>query len=37
MQGKRERCFGVGMDDFIGKPLDLGRLHAVLACWVGDD
>ena len=35
MQGQRERCRAVGMDDFIGKPLDLDRLNAVLARWVG--
>ena len=34
MQGQRERCIASGMDDFLGKPLDLHRLQAALARWV---
>jgi CheY-like chemotaxis protein len=34
MQGQRERCLASGMDDFLGKPLDLHRLQAALARWV---
>ena len=34
MQGQRERCLAAGMDDFLGKPLDLQRLESALARWV---
>ena len=34
MPGQREKCRAAGMDDFIGKPLDLERLQATLARWV---
>jgi len=33
MQGQRERCLAAGMDDFLGKPLDLPRLQGALARW----
>jgi len=30
MQGDRERCLEVGMNDYVTKPVDLGRLSAAL-------
>ena len=30
----RERCLETGMDDFLSKPLDLGKLSATLAQWL---
>jgi signal transduction histidine kinase/CheY-like chemotaxis protein len=30
MPGDRERCFGAGVDDFVGKPIELARLAEVL-------
>src|SRR5262249_14650113 len=30
MQGDRERCLEVGMNDYVTKPVDVGRLAAVL-------
>src|SRR5262245_5041398 len=30
MQGDRERCLEVGMNDYVTKPVDIGRLAAVL-------
>jgi len=34
MPGQREKCRAAGMDDFLGKPLDLERLQSVLARWI---
>ncbi len=34
MTGDRERCFAVGMDDFITKPFNLQRLEDVLNKWL---
>src|SRR5690606_28733121 len=33
MQGDREECFAVGMDDYITKPIRLQELQAVLHKW----
>ncbi|MFL5516966.1 MAG: response regulator [Gemmatimonadales bacterium] len=35
MQGERERCLAAGMDDYVTKPIDRGRLHEVLEQWLG--
>jgi signal transduction histidine kinase/ActR/RegA family two-component response regulator len=34
MPGHDERCAAAGMDDFMGKPLDLRRMQAVLTRWL---
>ena len=34
MQEDSERCAAVGMDDFLGKPIEPARLEAVLARWL---
>jgi CheY-like chemotaxis protein len=34
MAGDRDRCLGEGMDDYLAKPVDLGRLANVLARWL---
>jgi PAS domain S-box-containing protein len=33
MKGDMERCLRAGMDDYLTKPLDLGRLQATLERW----
>ena len=35
MSGDRERCIEVGMDDYIGKPVQRDQLESVLRKWVG--
>ncbi|MEW6273333.1 MAG: response regulator [Thermodesulfobacteriota bacterium] len=35
MQGDRERCFVVGMDDYIAKPVHPAALDRVLRRWLG--
>jgi len=35
MQGDRERCFVVGMDDYISKPVQPAALDRVLQRWLG--
>jgi len=34
MSGDRERCLEVGMDDYIGKPVQYDQLASVLAKWL---
>jgi len=36
MQGDREACIAVGMDDYIAKPFSRDALEAVLARWLPD-
>jgi two-component system sensor histidine kinase/response regulator len=33
MAEDRQRCLDAGMNDHLGKPVDVVRLHAVLASW----
>ena len=33
MQGDREKCIEVGMDDYVTKPVRLAELQAVLERW----
>jgi PAS domain S-box-containing protein len=35
MAEDRQRCLDAGMDDHIGKPVDVRKLHEVLARWTG--
>ncbi len=35
MSGDRERCLDVGMDDYIGKPVQRDQLETVLRKWLG--
>ena len=35
MSGDRERCLEVGMDDYIGKPVQRDQLESVLRKWLG--
>jgi len=33
MQGDREQCIAVGMNDYVSKPVRLGELQAALERW----
>jgi CheY-like chemotaxis protein len=33
MQGDREKCLAVGMNDYVSKPVRITELHAVLSRW----
>ena len=34
MEGDRERCLQAGMDDYIGKPVQMEELEAILLRWL---
>jgi len=36
LAGTRERCLGVGMDDYLTKPVDLEQLARTLGTWLPD-
>jgi len=35
LQGEAERCHGVGMDDYLSKPVELKNLKNMLKKWTG--
>ncbi|GAB3776380.1 hypothetical protein FB382_000040 [Nocardioides ginsengisegetis] len=35
LEGERERCLAVGMDDFLTKPVDAAELERVIRQWTG--
>ncbi|PBP19827.1 hsp90-like protein [Diplocarpon rosae] len=35
IQGDREKCFDAGMDDYLAKPVEKGRLEEMLVKWAG--
>ena len=37
MMGERERCLGIGMDEYISKPVDKAKLISILSRWVTFD
>ncbi|MGQ0621543.1 MAG: PAS domain-containing protein [Panacagrimonas sp.] len=37
MAEDRQRCLDAGMNDHLGKPVDVNRLHATLAKWIATD
>ncbi len=34
LQGEADRCLAAGMDDYLPKPLEMGKLKAMLAKWM---
>ena len=36
MQGDRDKCISVGMDDFISKPVNPSKLQEALKRWLPD-
>ncbi len=36
MSGDRQKCLAVGMDDYIGKPIDGEKLKSALTKWIAD-
>lgn len=37
MQGDRERCLEVGMDDYVSKPIDAEKLQLTLKRWLAEE
>lgn len=35
IQGDREKCTDAGMDDYLAKPVEKGRLEEMLVKWAG--
>jgi len=36
MAGDRDRCFAAGCDDYLTRPIDVGRLLEVVTCQVAE-
>jgi CheY-like chemotaxis protein len=34
MSGDAEKCFSVGMDDYLSKPIEMDKLYYVIEKWV---